>query len=81
MMPHWSGASHVSGLHEAAHMAAGPDEVRGSGANQDRTAAYSTGGSSTCASMNTIWRRERRERTFPHLASVSTAMKSWTPRS
>jgi hypothetical protein len=30
-MPHWSDASHVSGLHEAVHMAAGPDEVRGSG--------------------------------------------------
>lgn len=33
-MPPWSGASHVSGLREAAHMAAGPDEVRGSGSNQ-----------------------------------------------
>ncbi|RVK24350.1 hypothetical protein CN163_34520, partial [Sinorhizobium meliloti] len=26
VMPLWSGASHVSGLCEAAHMAAGPDE-------------------------------------------------------
>lgn len=33
-MPLWSGASHVSGLCEAAHMAAGRDEVRGSGSNQ-----------------------------------------------
>ncbi|SJM34846.1 conserved hypothetical protein [Mesorhizobium delmotii] len=30
----WSGASHVSGLYEAAPMAAGPDEVRRSGSNQ-----------------------------------------------
>lgn len=29
-----SGASHVSGLNEAAHLAAGPDEIRGSGSNQ-----------------------------------------------
>ncbi|AFL55343.1 hypothetical protein USDA257_p06350 (plasmid) [Sinorhizobium fredii USDA 257] len=34
MMPSWSGASHVSGLYEAAHTAAGPDEVRRSGSNQ-----------------------------------------------
>jgi len=30
-----SGASHVSGLYEAALMAAGPDEVRGSDPNQN----------------------------------------------
>jgi hypothetical protein len=30
----WSGASHVSGLYEAARMAAGPDEVRRSGSDQ-----------------------------------------------
>ena len=29
----WSGASHMSGLREAAHLAAGPDEVRRSDSN------------------------------------------------
>lgn len=34
MMPGWSDASHVSGLIEAASMAAGLDEVHGSDPNQ-----------------------------------------------